>query len=183
MVTHPRRALSGLIFLSLIGISQVSSAQTESEIIAEQKALLTSGPWFCEDRTDEDFSGDYFEYFLEGGNCFGKVQMRSSDLNVNVSFGAGWAISEAGVIHTPRGGWYSFSDGAYSDEFGDAGYSAFIKELSIGLSSEWGNGLRDKIVHLTNQKLVTIDDEGEVAECIKIGTLELRERFGVNFIK
>ena len=168
------------IFVFLFVVGATAKVNANPITVEAQRALLSSGAWYCSDPPDEDGTTfNLFEQYLPSGGYTAVSQIRSSDLDVDVILAGEWTISSKNVISQPANGWFKFENGQYSEELGEEGYDAIIEEFKIAMIQEMNKNHDFRIIQLTNEKLSMLDEDGELSQCTKATRSDIRLKFGI----
>ena len=172
------KILTLFVFLFVIGATTKANPSPIS--IETQRALLSSGAWDCSEPPEEDgFAYNVFEQYLPMGGYSGFAQIRSPDIEVDVILTGEWTISSKNVISQPANGWFKFENGQYSEALGEEGYDALIEELKIEFIQLMSKKYDSRILQLTDEKLSTLDEDGELSQCTKATRSDIRLKFGI----
>jgi hypothetical protein len=177
------KLLTGFLFISLLQVSFEVKAQEQTQTVAEQRALLASGPWICAESEDEDGNSyNSFDQYLPNGGYSGMLLFRSPDIDLDIIYTGEWDIDESGFLTHPGNGWFSIQNGLYSEKYGEEGYDLFVNEMTLEYVQLLSEVSSQKIILLTEEKFSYLG-EGELYNCVKADRVDIRQEFGVNIVQ
>ena len=108
--------------------------------------------------------------------------MRTPPIDVDVISSGDWEIREVGVLTMLKGGWFTIENGLYSEEYGEEAFNIFYDEFRLSLTQDLNEDYDSRIVLLTEEKLVFIDEEGAVSQCDRADRTDLRLDFNIVYL-